>query len=100
MTPERLAQIREHIRNPSSASLNRDWMMELVDEVAAHVAPLSTLITPVVPIPAELLPEGLPVVHSATVGVVSAIDHEAKAVTISAPVVIDDRPAPKKKGKK
>lgn len=36
VSPERLAQLKAHILNPPSASLNRDWMLELVAALEAR----------------------------------------------------------------
>lgn len=36
MTPERLAQLKQHILHPPSASLNREWMLELVEELESR----------------------------------------------------------------
>lgn len=33
MDPKRLAQIRQHFTHPPSASCNREWALELCDEV-------------------------------------------------------------------
>lgn len=46
MSPERLAQLEEHIRFPSSASLNPEWMLELVAEIK-RLAAVPVVVVPV-----------------------------------------------------
>lgn len=85
MTPDRLAFLKEHIRNPPSVALNREWMMELVEAlenrgcvvpVASPEPVLSTLTSPVVPIPPETLPVGLPEIEGGTIGMVAVTPPE------------------------
>lgn len=72
MTPERLAHIKAHITNPPSASLNREWMMELVEAVEhSHAAP------PVVVLRAPL-PSPRPSPPSVVAPIAAAIDEKPK----------------------
>lgn len=99
MTPERLAQIRGHIVNPASASLNRDWMLELVDELDAHLEAYRHNV-------AALADIGAAPFGQITVAPADAI-HVTEVVMgdLKPPIIIDDRPTPPeapraKKGKK
>lgn len=39
MTPERLAHIRAHFKNPPSASCNAQWALEVCDALESLLAP-------------------------------------------------------------
>jgi len=77
VTPARLAQIREHFRNPPSASCDRMLGLELCDALEGLLVPPPYVVVDMAALP--LLNE-----HELTPGA----------------VVIDDRPEPKKKAKK
>lgn len=95
MSPERLEQLKQHIRNPSSASLNREWMLELVDEVERLRAPLS--ITEAVE---RILPAPVTVPDNLPPGAVALKRRDPPLLDDNGLVIVDDRPKAKKGGKK
>ena len=94
MTPERLAEIRAHILNPPSASLNREWMLELVAEVERAMTrePVVVDVSKLPVINVADLPPGAVIIETTPGQSVSAVDLGGRPG-----VVIDDR---KKKGAK
>jgi hypothetical protein len=100
MTDEELSRIEGIFSSPASASIPRELALSLCAEIRRlkqdfravvgsenweRPNPGVAMTTAVIPIPEEHLPVGLPKVESGVVGTVTAIDHEAKTVTVAAP---------------
>lgn len=123
MTPERLAAIKEHFKNPPSASCNREWALEVIEALervlseeamkAAH--PLMMIESgPSLGIDVAgnehfAAPPPPPAARELSVALTEKDLTEMLATTPSVndprrhavpPVIIDDRPQPKKKGKR
>lgn len=88
MTPERLAHIRAHFKNPPSATCSAELALELCDEVALLMGELDWANRKWEPKAAEPAEAPEPVV----------LDSDPTPPMHIPVVVIDDRP--KKKGKK
>lgn len=92
MSPERLAQLRAHFKNPPSSSCNAEWALELCDEVARLTLAQALEVTLLTGGAVARIDDALPAPDKPAVTLVSTSTPEP------APIVIDDRP--KKKAKK
>ena len=93
MTPERLAEIRAHFKNPPSASCNAQWGLELCDALEEIIATRPVLVPAFTVVEDPTMPLTEVVLKTST--------EEVRIVNLAppdAPVIIDDRP--KKKAKK